>query len=379
MPKVCILGTNNKAHTVRMYGRMCTHLVKYGFEVILTAQEDGNNHFCDGIIFYPLIKYQPSTQIKPLKRLKLQYKSFIVAIKSNADIFQFYSPEFITVALWLRRITKKPVIFDCVEDFLGYIRQRQGIPILFRPLIYNYFFYEFIKAAKGLDAIITPDQGTADFFLPYAKRVEVFHNFPVISLFPDKISEHTPIYDLVFHGGLNSYFLQMMIAIDDDLVKRGRHLKWYLFGDIVSSEKEWFINELSKRSINTRFHIGNPVMQTQVVNEVQKARIGVIPLPDLPKYHNNIPQKLFEYMAMRMPSVVSNLPPIHPFTKKGDFAFCADANNSDSFAEAIIRLIDNPELCKKMGANGRLLIEREFNWENEFTRMLSLYHSLIKK
>ena len=45
----------------------------------------------------------------------------------------------------------------------------------------------------------------------------------------------------------------------------------------------------------------------EVFSEVQRARIGIIPLPALPKYLNNIPQKLFEYMALELPVVLSDL------------------------------------------------------------------------
>ena len=39
-------------------------------------------------------------------------------------------------------------------------------------------------------------------------------------------------------------------------------------------------------------------------------------------------------------------------------------------------LLFNPEIAKKMGENGRKLIEKKYNWEIEERKLLNLYSSL---
>ena len=375
MRKICILATNHNAHQVRVYHRICLSLVEDGYQVDLVAQERGTREFVDGVHFYQVGEHRPTIEIRPLERLQRVRQAFSIALQSNADIFQFHSPEFISRAIALRKQTGKPVIFDCMEDFDSYIQQRPGIPWWLRPFLTRYIRRELRRAGSSLDAIMTADRGTRDYFLPWARRLLVLHNLPVLRAFPDMLEESYPIYDLVYHGGLSRYYLRMMLKIDDALKGRGRLVKWYLFGNMP--ERDWFLAELTKRQAKERFCIGERVPHDQIIGQVRKARIGIIPLPDLPKYHNNIPQKLFEYMALRMPVVMSDLPPSRPFVGDGACALMVKPDDPNAYADAIIRLLDNPSLCRLMGAEGRSRVEREYNWEKESRKLLVLYEELL--
>ncbi|MBN1890296.1 MAG: glycosyltransferase [Thermoflexales bacterium] len=350
-------------------------MVEHGYQVDLVAQQDAENDFLDGIHFYQVGEYEPSFTIRPLERLWRVRRAFEIALRSEADIFQFYSPEFISYALALRKQTGKPVIFDCMEDFEGYVQQRPGIPGWLRPLVLRYTRRQLQRAALGLDAIVTADQGTADYFRPWARRMLALYNLPVLSAFPDVPEENAPLYDLVFHGGLGRHYFEAILKIDEALQARGRHVTWYLFG--IMPERAWILAEVEKRHAEERFRIGELVPHDQVMAEVRKARIGIIPLPNLPKYYNNIPQKLFEYMALRMPVVLSDLPPSRPFVGDGACALMVGADDPGAFAEAIVHLLDDPNLCRRMGAEGRARIEREYHWEKESLKLIELYEELL--
>ena len=120
------------------------------------------------------------------------------------------------------------------------------------------------------------------------------------------------------------------------------------------------------------------VFQNQVAGEVLKARIGIIPLPNLPKFQHNIPQKLFEFMALRMPVVLSDLPPSRPFVGDGACACMVRPDDPAAYADAIIQLLDNPALCQQMGAEARRRVEQVYNWERESSRLLDLYAELLE-
>jgi glycosyltransferase involved in cell wall biosynthesis len=110
---------------------------------------------------------------------------------------------------------------------------------------------------------------------------------------------------------------------------------------------------------------------------VRQGRIGFIPLPDLPKFQHNIPTKLFEFMALGMPVVLSDLPPSRPFVGDGRCALMVPANDREAYADAIIRLLDNPELRRTMGAEGRARVINRFNWQRESQHLLALYAELL--
>lgn len=53
-----------------------------------------------------------------------------------------------------------------------------------------------------------------------------------------------------------------------------------------------------------------------------------------------------------------------------------NANNIEEIKEAIIRLRDNPGLCKELGANARRAYEERYSWEVMEQRFLALYREL---
>lgn len=84
-----------------------------------------------------------------------------------------------------------------------------------------------------------------------------------------------------------------------------------------------------------------------------------------------------EAMACGLPIVI---------TRQCQFPEVREANagiviepNADQLAEALDRLIDDPELCKEMGENGRRLVMENFTWDKIADKMIQLYENVLKK
>lgn len=238
-----------------------------------------------------------------------------MAVQAGADLYAFYSLEFVPWAISLRKRTGKPVIFDCMEDFESYALLRPGIPQgLRRPLAWM-VGTTLRYVARRIDAMVFADHGTAKRFESYARRTLVVHNFPDLECFPKpEAGAGEKPFDLTFHGTFHEHILRACLEIDEALVARKRWLKWSLIGHLPL--RDWFVSELAKRKAEARFHLVGLLPHDRVAAEVCKARIGIIPLPNWPKYQNNLPQKQFEFMALEMPVVLSDLPPSRPFISR---------------------------------------------------------------
>lgn len=312
MIKICHIGPGQDTDHIRIFHRFCWSQARAGHRVELIAHGDGGAH--DGAVhIHDLGAIRPPTLRWNLwSRLVRNVKAYFLAIRTHADLYFFYSPEFIPFALLLKWISGKPVVFDCMEDFVGYARQHTGIPNFLRDTVAFVVGRVLRFAARHLDYVTVADYGTEDQFRRHTSKVVTIFNFPRLDLFPP-LSPDRPDncdFDLVYHGTNHRYYLEILLGIDRQLQKLGKSVTWYLFGTFA--ELEWFRSELRQRDAESRFFIGGLVPHDKVFSEVQRARIGIIPLPALPKYLNNIPQKLFEYMALGLPVVLSDLPPSRP-------------------------------------------------------------------
>ena len=54
-----------------------------------------------------------------------------------------------------------------------------------------------------------------------------------------------------------------------------------------------------------------------------------------------------------------------------------DADNIEDIVQAIVKLKENPELCRELGASGRKAYRQRYSWEIMEQRLLAVYHELF--
>jgi glycosyltransferase involved in cell wall biosynthesis len=95
--------------------------------------------------------------------------------------------------------------------------------------------------------------------------------------------------------------------------------------------------------------------------------------PDPPSPLNDVSTmiKIPEYMAMGCPIVSYDL--TESRVSAGDAALYATPGDVDGFAARIAELLEDPELCARMGAIGRERVERELSWQHSEPVLLAAY------
>jgi glycosyltransferase involved in cell wall biosynthesis len=375
-PVVMHLAPGYRAVDPRLYYLECDALVKAGCTIELVAHASGPVDVNPRVTLHSLGEHRSMLAWRLVDRFQRDRKAYEMARRSQAALFHYHGLEFTFWGRRLRRVSRRPVIFDCREDYEGYARQRRGIPEMLRPFLARLVRAQLRFAARNADATVVADQGTADLLSPYARRLVVLHNFPRVELFEN--GQPAPAdkpYDIVLHGSLPKYHLEVCLAIDAALVERGHSAHWLLIGKIP--EMNWLTLELARRGITERFHLKDFIPHREVASELNKAKTGIIPLPNLPKFQNNIPQKLFEFMALGIPVVLSDLPPSRPFVGDGRSAIMVPPEDYGAYADALIRLLRNPRLRDEMGMEGKRRVMEEYNWEKESQKLLNLYRELL--
>jgi glycosyltransferase involved in cell wall biosynthesis len=298
-----------------------------------------------------------------------------------AKIYHLHDPELIPVGHLLRVVMRAKIIYDCREDYINYIKIRPGTRYIERSLLMLTMRFLEWSAAKYFDAIITADQATEQLYKKYgAFNTLIIHNFPRINYFPYpefNKPENEKTFDLVYYGSISSYYLKPAFCIASELKKRKRKIRWLFFGNIP--ELDWAYSEIERRGIKDFFTFEPRIPHEKVANKLAFCKIGIVHLPDLPKLRNNISQKLFEFLAMGMPVIVSDLPGMRPFVKDKPYAILVPADDYKAYADAIIYLLDNPVRRQQMGFAARKQIENYYNWDIEFRKLKDFYHSLLEE
>jgi glycosyltransferase involved in cell wall biosynthesis len=85
--------------------------------------------------------------------------------------------------------------------------------------------------------------------------------------------------------------------------------------------------------------------------------------------------KLFEAMMCGAP-IITNV--AQNVVEKADCGIIVDYGNKEQIKEAIITLRDDPQLCKRLGTNGRKAFSEKYNWHSMEERLYKIYDSLLK-
>lgn len=96
--------------------------------------------------------------------------------------------------------------------------------------------------------------------------------------------------------------------------------------------------------------------------------------------HTNttIPHKLFQYMAMRKPVIVTDCKPLKRIVEECNCGIVVPSGDYNEMAEAVIRLHKGRGYGIKLGENGRKAVEEKHNWKNEANTLCELYGMLGK-
>jgi len=86
-----------------------------------------------------------------------------------------------------------------------------------------------------------------------------------------------------------------------------------------------------------------------------------------------------EAQAMQIPVVASKIGGIPEAVKDGETGLLVGAKDVTKLADAIIKLIENPNLRAKMGIAGRKYVLENYNLDNNFILLEQLYYNMLKK
>ena len=196
-----------------------------------------------------------------------------------------------------------------------------------------------------------------------------------IDLSDYKISESKKEYDkyVVFIGRLVFYKnLDVIISAFVDVVKQLHNSKVLIVGDGPMRNKwEKKVMDL-KLQENVKF-VGY-IPDNEKIRLLRRSSALV-----LPSFVEGFGLVILEAFALEKPVLVANVKPLSELVCDNIDGFVLSVDNPKEWAEKLIYMLSNKEICEKMGKCGRLKVEREYSLERVVNNMENLYQSLLAK
>lgn len=370
MAKVCHMTSAHIAEDDRIFFKECCSLAAAGYDVYLAA--NGDSYHKNGVHIEG-VGEAPASRIK--RMLQTSRKVYRKALELDADIYHFHDPELLPYGLKLKKKGKK-VIFDSHECYREQIRSKTYLPGWLRKLISGVYSRYEDYVLRQLDAVIFPcTMDGKNPFEGHCVRAAIISNAAILGEFFHRYDpDHEKLPDSVCYvGGLT----EARGITCNILAAAKANAKLLLAGEFASADYEAQLRAMPSFSCVDYRGVLNREAVAQLLSD---CRIGLCTLLDRGQYLkiDTFGIKVFEYMSMGLPAILSNSSFNRRMIEKLQFGICVDPENVEEIAAAIRYLLDNPDEAKRMGENGRRAIKEEFNWGVEEKKLLALYKDILE-
>ncbi len=366
--KICHLTSAHDSNDIRIFQKECVSIAENNsFKVFLIAPGESREEKGVTVIG---IGDKPASRVK--RMLFFTRNVYKKALALDADIYHFHDPELLSVGYKLKKFGKK-VIFDSHEFTYEQIKIKSYIPKLLRYIIAYMFYKKETKICRELDAVIFPCK--VDGKNPFegrCKKTVFINNLPKFSEFSsDENGNIIKEYDICHIGSLTA---ERGITEMLEASKRGG------FSVILGGE---FSSEEYRLSLETKGLLENVdfvgyCSREDVVEYLKRSKIGISTIHRVGQYPliENLPTKVYEYMAMSIPVIISDFEYPKRLLSKYRFGISVDPSNAVEIYEAMKTLIHDDKMRIEMGYAGNKAIKEELSWEKEIEKLYKLYKEL---
>jgi glycosyltransferase involved in cell wall biosynthesis len=161
------------------------------------------------------------------------------------------------------------------------------------------------------------------------------------------------------------------------LLRRGAKVSGLVVGDGPELEP---LRELTATlGIEEHVKLVGRVPHDQVMDYYSTIDVFVVPRRNLRVCNLITPLKPFEAMAMERALLVSDVDALREIVAPPERGFTFKAEDPESLATEALRLVENPDLRRKLGETARAWVVRERTWARNGARYRALYDELLEE
>lgn len=376
MPTVCHFTTVHRPFDVRVFHREACSIARAGYRVVLIAHADFGQRVEKGV----LTKGVPRAKNR-LQRIAHTVTFVRLAIRQRADLYHFHDPELLPGGVLIKWLYRRPVVYDCHENFPETAFERVWYPTFFKPYLAKAVAVFEPLLARRLDAVVcvVPDQ--EERFRSHGCRTLLVRNFPRLEPF-DEAFRTAPAKEnrLIYVGGLTVVKgARMLVDIMRELRVLRREVPLVAIGSFNEEKvKAEVLRYAQEQGVADVMQFIEYRPHEEIPRELLKSRIALVPWQENEQtLRMFFPNKVFEYMACGLPIVASDLPSLRHVIGKAGCGLLVRPDDAHAHAEAIAYLLDHPGVARRMGLEGRKAVHALYRWENEEARLLQLYQELL--
>ena len=368
--QICHVTSVHSAKDDRIFYRECISLVNAGYTVFEIAP-NVPDEVCNGIHIYGV--QVPKNKWK--RSFWGQKAIYHKCVEVDADVYHFHDPELMSVGVKLKKYKNKCVVFDSHEDVPAQILTKEWIPPFLRKFVSRIYAEYEKRMLCSYDALVSVTPSITTRLCTLNMNVYQLTNYPLLGR-SITAGERTWGDSICFAGGIAAQWLHQNII---KAIKDCRNIKYRLAGwgaapylEYLKTLDGWqnveFVGRISFDAV-PQFLIQSTV--AMVLNDYVP-NVGY----KLGSLGNN---KLFEAMQMGLPVICTDFILWKEIIDEWKCGIYVNPHDIKAIRDAINYLIENKDIAKQMGDNGRRAVMEKYNWNTQEKILLEMYKGLEEK
>lgn len=361
--RVAHVTTVHSSDDSRIYSRYVQSL-KSRFTLFYIAPVSKREIQQDGFQFIPIQTYPDR-----IKRAVLTgFSAFFKVLKQSVDIIHFHDPEWLPFAAILILLGKK-VVYDVHENTLGDLSHRNLST--FQEKLFARVYTLLCRFVSNHGAMVyvyeltqpIPDYLKADrsiYMYNYAPEVEWKKHREIKRKMNHEIQ-------LVYFGLISDFYYEIQPVLKAMLRLKEMHFSVRLlcagkFGKSIFSSIESYPEFTFLQ--NEIMFMGDQSWD-KIAPLTRMSHIGICLKNQGDSSVWSVERKFYEYTMIGLPVICCNTMLYREKLAESNSGIGVDLTNSDSIAQAIISMIQDPNQYEKMQQNAARISDEKWSWEKQ--------------
>jgi glycosyltransferase involved in cell wall biosynthesis len=360
LPRIAVISTVHDTYDTRIFYKQIESLRR-----------------CFQLVYFSPVTGAPDRDwILPLHRSRSKWGRLRTQLSLIRRLPQIKA-ELLPLGILLRFMGKR-VVWDMHEDTYNDIKTKPYLAPAIRTIAA--VIYRLIQwfAYRTLNGFILAEDKYADYF-PHSPKTCVVHNYPLL----DRLAAHSEAAKqpdtIVYIGSISSNRgIYQLLEIVEKLRVHIPTVRLVLIGPFTDHALETNVCELiAQRGLARNIAILGKVKNVDAYPLIARCMVGVALLLPEPNFAKSLPTKMFEYMALGLPVVVSNFPLWAGIVAEHDAGCAVDPRDTTAAAEAIRCILTDSSRYAQLSINARRAASR-YSWETESTTLIGFLSRIIE-
>jgi glycosyltransferase involved in cell wall biosynthesis len=377
--KICFLGYGDLDEpTIMNFFYLGEELAKISCDVTLLLPKMGEQLYVDKSDLIYVKHFKILVRPGPIRIVSHSITQTFYSLFQDFDVIHSIKPLFQSTipALVYSKINKVLKLVH-MDDYEGYGAILTGYMPIYSKLIK---WYE-TRVLKYFDAITCVSPFLSDlakkftfkkniFIVPNGFDLKTFKNVEPIQ--NSNSNEHLLLYIGALRKNIDVDFVIKTMPL---ITKKIQNVKLIIVGD--GPRKNELVLLAKKIGVEDKIIFKGFQSNILIPRFLTSADILLLPLRENPFNEARFSNKIPEYMASGKPIVTNSVGVVKEIIKNRINGMVVKPDNLELYAQAIIELIENDRLAKKIGKNAREYAMKHLTWKRIAKRYKQIYDALL--